>query len=216
MLGVEAGHGLLAQEALSLVFARSRGKSLDAGDRSWRAGDHAGGPRDKPTLSRSADWSLPRGIGDGCVRSRSAGGGDARAELYVAALHVWTPTISWDDLRVVAPLAVLIALVVMVQTAATTRSFPNSAEGPDVNQDFIGVGAANVFAGLVGVIPWTLARLPRRWPRRLAAGRSLRGGPRPQWRFASFCSRAECSLTCRPRRWPASSSSSPCAWCGSA
>jgi SulP family sulfate permease len=48
---------------------------------------------------------------------------------------------------------VLIALVVMVQTAATTRSFPNSAEGPDVNQDFIGVGAANALAGLVGAFP---------------------------------------------------------------
>src|SRR6202035_463636 len=44
-------------------------------------------------------------------------------------------------------------LVVMVQTAATTRSFPNSAEGPDVNRDFIGIGAANVLAGLVGAFP---------------------------------------------------------------
>jgi len=41
----------------------------------------------------------------------------------------------------------------MVQTAATTRSFPNSAEGPDVNRDFIGVGAANAFSGLVGAFP---------------------------------------------------------------
>ena len=73
--------------------------------------------------------------------------------LNVAALHFSAPVMSWDDLRVIAPLAVLIALVVMVQTAATTRSFPNSAEGPDVNQDFIGVGAANALAGLFGAFP---------------------------------------------------------------
>ena len=47
----------------------------------------------------------------------------------------------------------LIALVVMVQTAATTRSFPNGADGPDVNRDFIGVGAANAFAGAIGAFP---------------------------------------------------------------
>ena len=41
-----------------------------------------------------------------------------------AAPHFSLPAISWDDFRVVAPLAVLIALVVMVQTAATTRVFP--------------------------------------------------------------------------------------------
>src|ERR1700733_4219329 len=62
-----------------------------------------------------------------------------------AAPHFSLPAISWDDVHIVAPIAVLITLVVMVQTAATTRSFPNSAEGPDVNRDFIGVGAANAF-----------------------------------------------------------------------
>jgi SulP family sulfate permease len=70
-----------------------------------------------------------------------------------AAPRLSLPTISWDEFRIVAPLAVLIALVVMVQTAATTRAFPNSAEGPDVNRDFIGVGAANAFSGLIGAFP---------------------------------------------------------------
>ena len=69
------------------------------------------------------------------------------------APHLSLPAIDWDDFHVVAPLAVLIALVVVVQTAATTRSFPNSAEGPDVNRDFIGVGVANAFAGLLGAFP---------------------------------------------------------------
>jgi sulfate permease, SulP family len=63
------------------------------------------------------------------------------------------PMISWDEFWVVAPLAVLIALVVMVQTAATTRSFPDDGDGPDVNRDFIGVGAANAVAGLIGAFP---------------------------------------------------------------
>jgi sulfate permease, SulP family len=69
------------------------------------------------------------------------------------APHVSLPMISWDEFRTVAPLAVLIALVVMVQTAATTRAFPDSADGPDVNRDFIGVGAANALAGFIGAFP---------------------------------------------------------------
>ena len=73
--------------------------------------------------------------------------------LAGAAPRLSLPAISWDDVRIVAPLAVLIALVVMVQTAATTRSFPNGADGPDVNRDFIGVGAANAFSGLIGAFP---------------------------------------------------------------
>jgi sulfate permease, SulP family len=70
-----------------------------------------------------------------------------------AAPRLSLPMISSDELYIVAPLAVLIALVVMVQTAATTRAFPNSADGPDVNRDFIGVGAANAFSGFVGALP---------------------------------------------------------------
>jgi sulfate permease, SulP family len=42
----------------------------------------------------------------------------------------------------------------MVQTAATTRSFPNdSKEPPDVNRDFTGVGVGSIFAGLIGAFP---------------------------------------------------------------
>jgi sulfate permease, SulP family len=70
-----------------------------------------------------------------------------------AAPRFSLPMISWGELCVVAPLALLVVLVVMVQTAATTRAFPNSAEGPDVNRDFIGVGAANALAGLIGAFP---------------------------------------------------------------
>lgn len=49
-------------------------------------------------------------------------------------------------------LAFVVALVVMVQTAATTRAF-SDGEAPDVDRDFIGVGVAGLLAGLVGAFP---------------------------------------------------------------
>ena len=70
-----------------------------------------------------------------------------------SAPRLFVPTITWGEFRIIAPLAALIALVVMVQTAATTRAFPNSAAGPDVSRDFIGVGAANMLSGVIGAFP---------------------------------------------------------------
>ncbi len=59
-----------------------------------------------------------------------------------------------DDLPHLAPLALIVAIVVMVQTAATTRSFASDpSRGPDVNRDFVGVGAASLLAGLIGAFP---------------------------------------------------------------
>ena len=52
------------------------------------------------------------------------------------------------------PIALIVALVVMVQTAATTRSFvSNPARGPEVDMDFLGLGAANLLAGFAGAFP---------------------------------------------------------------
>jgi sulfate permease, SulP family len=51
------------------------------------------------------------------------------------------------------PLAVLVAAVVMVQTAAVSRGFESDGDDPDVNRDFVGVGAGNLLAGLVGAFP---------------------------------------------------------------
>src|SRR5438445_98132 len=51
-------------------------------------------------------------------------------------------------------LSFLIAIVVMVQTAATTRSFPSDPDQPaDVDRDFLGAGAGSVLAGLFGAFP---------------------------------------------------------------
>ena len=64
------------------------------------------------------------------------------------------PEVSFTDIQQIAPLAVIVAIVVMVQTAATTRSFVSDpARGPDVNRDFIGVGASNLIAGVIGAFP---------------------------------------------------------------
>ncbi|WP_420965606.1 SulP family inorganic anion transporter [Bradyrhizobium sp. B120] len=51
-------------------------------------------------------------------------------------------------------LAILIAIVVMVQTAATTRSFLSDPDKPaDVDRDFLGAGAGSLLAGLFGAFP---------------------------------------------------------------
>ncbi|WP_254634055.1 SulP family inorganic anion transporter [Mesorhizobium sp. GbtcB19] len=61
------------------------------------------------------------------------------------------PTADFQDAQALVPLALLIAIVVMVQTAATSRSFASQAgEAPDVNRDFVGVGAGSIVAGLFG------------------------------------------------------------------
>jgi SulP family sulfate permease len=52
------------------------------------------------------------------------------------------------------PLAFIIAIVVMVQTAATTRSFLSDPKEPaDVDRDFLGAGAGSILAGLFGAFP---------------------------------------------------------------
>jgi sulfate permease, SulP family len=45
-------------------------------------------------------------------------------------------------------------MVIMVQTAATTRSFPSDPnDAPDVDRDFVGVGVGSVLSGLLGAFP---------------------------------------------------------------
>ena len=54
----------------------------------------------------------------------------------------------------IVPLAVVITVVVMVQTAATTRSFPSDPDRPaDVDRDFLGAGAGSLLSGLIGAFP---------------------------------------------------------------
>jgi MFS superfamily sulfate permease-like transporter len=51
-------------------------------------------------------------------------------------------------------LAAIVTLVVMVQSAATSRAYPGPSGGEaDIDRDFIGLGAAGVLAGLFGAFP---------------------------------------------------------------
>jgi MFS superfamily sulfate permease-like transporter len=63
------------------------------------------------------------------------------------------PALAAGDWLRVAPLALIVSLVVMVQTAATARSFPPPDGLPDENGDFIGLGVANLLAAIVGAFP---------------------------------------------------------------
>ena len=64
------------------------------------------------------------------------------------------PEITAGQLTNLFSLSLIISVVVMVQTAATTRSFPSDPdEPPDVNRDFVGVGAGSILAGLIGAFP---------------------------------------------------------------
>jgi sulfate permease, SulP family len=64
------------------------------------------------------------------------------------------PEISVGQLVDLVPLSLIIATVVMVQTAATTRSFPSDpGEPPDVDRDFVGVGVGSIMSGAFGAFP---------------------------------------------------------------
>ena len=62
--------------------------------------------------------------------------------------------LSWSTLSSVGPIAGVVALVVVTQSAATTRAFADQGgyQG-DVGRDFLGVGAGSIAAGLLGAFP---------------------------------------------------------------
>jgi SulP family sulfate permease len=60
------------------------------------------------------------------------------------------PAVSAEDLTHTVGLAVIVSLVIMVQTAATSRAFPTQDDPPNVDRDFLGVGLGSVLAGLFG------------------------------------------------------------------
>ena len=152
VLGVEAGPGPLAQQVLSLI-GRARGANP------WTLAIGLG----VLLIMEAGERISPRfpgaliGLGLAVLATLWLGleakGVATLGSLDGAAPSFSLPMISWGDFRLIAPLALLIALVVMVQTAATTRSFPDGGREPDVNRDFIGVGVANALAGLMGAFP---------------------------------------------------------------
>lgn len=91
------------------------------------------------------------------------------------APHLGLTGLSWSTLESMAPLAAVVALVVVTQTAATTRAFAErGGYDIDAGRDFLGVGAGSVAAGLVGSFPVN-ASPPRTAAVATAGGRTQAG-----------------------------------------
>ncbi len=89
-------------------------------------------------------------IGFGLERHGVAVIGTVTGGLPLVAVPV--PTM--DDVVHLLPLALMVGLVVMVQTSATTRSFPGGPDEPvDIDRDFVGLGAGSLLASLFGAFP---------------------------------------------------------------
>ena len=73
--------------------------------------------------------------------------------IQLAPLGATVPRLAYPDLANLLPLALIVALVVMIQTAATSRSFPDAVDGVDINRDLLGVGFANILSGVFGGFP---------------------------------------------------------------
>ena len=84
--------------------------------------------------------------------------------------------LSWSTIGSVAPIAGVVALVVVSQSAATTRGFADQGRyDVDVARDFLGVGAGSIAAGLVGSFPVN-ASPPRTAAVASASGRTQAAG----------------------------------------
>ena len=64
-----------------------------------------------------------------------------------------TPALGFDSLRALVPLALVVALIVMMQTAAVSRSFMREGADINVNRDYLGLALANLGAALLGSFP---------------------------------------------------------------
>ena len=74
--------------------------------------------------------------------------------VSVSMPAVAIPVVSAGRLASLVSLSLIIAVVVMVQTAATTRSFLSDPDQPpDVDRDFVGVGVGSILSGLIGAFP---------------------------------------------------------------
>ena len=62
------------------------------------------------------------------------------------------PDWQYEHVRELVPLALVVAVVIMMQVAAVSRSFPGP-KGTDVDRDFLGLGIANLGAALLGTFP---------------------------------------------------------------
>ncbi|HEV2956048.1 MAG TPA: SulP family inorganic anion transporter [Xanthobacteraceae bacterium] len=81
---------------------------------------------------------------------------DQHGVAVLGALPIAPPALSlvlpnWDDITLLLPAALIVALVCMIQTAVVVRTHPSDANGEeDVTRDFAGVGAGCILAGFFG------------------------------------------------------------------
>jgi len=84
---------------------------------------------------------------------------ESRGVAVLGNIPVALPALAFPDVPIakwlqLVPLTLIISVIVMVQTAATTRSFVSDpGRPPDVDRDFVGVGAGSIIAGLIGGFP---------------------------------------------------------------
>ncbi len=108
-----------------------------------------------------AEWLNPRIPGSliGLVASGLAVwwfGFNHNQVAVLGALPLTPPTLAlslpkWSEFTQLLQLAVTVALVCMMQTAAVVRSFPSDPrQAENVSRDFAGVGAGSILAGLLG------------------------------------------------------------------
>jgi sulfate permease, SulP family len=96
--------------------------------------------------------------------------------IHTGAPHFGLSGLSWSALRSLAPLAAVVALVVVTQTAATSRAFADrGGYEADAGRDFLGVGAGSVLAGVVGSFPVNAS--PPRTGAVVTAGGRTQAGP---------------------------------------
>jgi SulP family sulfate permease len=60
------------------------------------------------------------------------------------------PHFALDDIVKLLPISFLIALIVIIQTAAVSRSMLDPGETGNLNRDLVGVGVGNIFSGFLG------------------------------------------------------------------
>ena len=199
-LGLEASGGGFSQHVADLVAGAGRATPYDlaiaGGVLALAVLGHRLSPRlpmalVAMVLAGAATWMLGLTRQGVAVLGRVAGGFPASP---LAAM-------SWRTVVELFPLALLVTLVCLVQTAATSRAFPNDPDAAaDVERDYIGLGAANLLAGLVGAFAVN-ASPPR--TAIVAEGVGARKRPAcspPSLSWLCSPSACGCSATCPRRR----------------
>lgn len=152
-LGIEAGHGDLPDQLASLIAGASHTKPFTLALAlgvvaitllSERVNKRIPGALLGLVLAGGATFLL--GLdGKGVAMLGQVAPATLSASFGLPQLH--------DVIRLL-PLALIVSLVILVQSAATARSFPSPSQALSAfDRDLIGVGAANVLAAVAGTFP---------------------------------------------------------------